>query len=70
MTFFQMEMALQPLEHQCTPSVSTVSESDNSDLEDNMFTPPPPPQSDRRWESGFKVDIPEFHGYLQEDEFL
>lgn len=54
-----------------------------ADVEENRFallqTAPPrhranvatPRQEDNRcWESGFKLDIPEFHGSLQPEEFL
>lgn len=42
---------------------------DDSDDGDNLFAHPPL-NEDRRWEAAFKVDIPEFCGKLQPDEFL
>ncbi|KAL9684326.1 hypothetical protein QQ045_021762 [Rhodiola kirilowii] len=38
--------------------------------EDNPFAGEPNNQRDRRWELGFKVDIPDFDGGLKAEEFI
>jgi len=55
------------------PNPQDVEEESEGD--ENPFAPQPVqkrPVNDesRRWESGLKVDIPEFHGGLQADEYL
>ncbi|KAB5511963.1 hypothetical protein DKX38_028991 [Salix brachista] len=55
------------------PNPQDVEEESEED--ENPFAPQPAqrrPANDesRRWETGLKVDIPEFHGGLQADEYL
>lgn len=57
------------------PQENIEEENPFAQVDDEPIDPPihrraGPPDNNRRWEAGFKVDIPEFHGGLQPEEFL
>lgn len=47
-----------------------ASEDDETTLESNPLAYEQGQRDNRHWELSFKVDIPEFHGGLQVDEFV